>query len=500
MNVTRDSIFGSVRQRFSPQRLSRSFFEYLALFMADFFAMIFAFWIWFDFRGFGKYAGTPPVLSAWMNDPAPSHLIAFGSAGALVLMWFWTNAHYSKRLPFWEELGQILKIVLTGCVTEIALLVLLSNARMNWGIVAATWMGAAIFLPFGRVGAKRILLLLGLWRRNAMVVGTGENARGAYAALRAEPLMGYDVRWFGRTQLDGECSTQMIEVQGERVPVVDLSHQPLAALAAQGNPQLVIAIDSLLGQEEMVLKLGAASTNILVIPSIRGLPLQGAEVSHFFSREVLMLRIKNNLAHRGARFVKRAFDIVGSIALLVLLSPAFLIISFLIRRGGGRAIYGHSRVGADGREFRCLKFRSMMVDADRVLQELFERDPGARIEWEKDFKLKDDPRITRIGAFLRRTSLDELPQLINVLKGDMSLVGPRPVVRDELQRYGEQVGYYLQVRPGMTGLWQVSGRNDVTYATRVGLDVWYVKNWSLWTDIIILLKTWPAVFGRMGAY
>jgi undecaprenyl-phosphate galactose phosphotransferase len=142
----------------------------------------------------------------------------------------------------------------------------------------------------------------------------------------------------------------------------------------------------------------------------------------------------------------------------------------------------------------------MAVDAEEQLRELLASDPALRGEWEKEYKLKDDPRISAVGHFLRRTSLDELPQLFNVMKGQMSLVGPRPVVTSELVRYGDDVDYFLMVRPGMTGLWQVSGRNDVGYDVRVYLDTWYVKNWSMWYDIAILFKTIRVVLGRQGAY
>jgi UDP-galactose-lipid carrier transferase len=142
----------------------------------------------------------------------------------------------------------------------------------------------------------------------------------------------------------------------------------------------------------------------------------------------------------------------------------------------------------------------MVVDAKERLAHLLATDPQARAEWDKDFKLRNDPRISAVGHFLRKTSLDELPQLWNVFKGEMSLVGPRPVIRDELERYGNDVSYYLQVRPGVTGLWQVSGRNDVDYATRVYLDAWYVKNWTLWNDIAILFKTVGVVTKTSGAY
>jgi len=150
--------------------------------------------------------------------------------------------------------------------------------------------------------------------------------------------------------------------------------------------------------------------------------------------------------------------------------------------------------------FPCYKFRSMVLNSQEVLQQLLDSDPEARAEWERDFKLKNDPRITPVGRFIRKTSLDELPQLFNVLRGQMSLVGPRPIISEELIRYDENVDYYLMAKPGMTGLWQVSGRNDVDYDTRVYFDSWYVKNWSLWNDIAILFKTVKVVLHRDGAY
>ncbi|BBA44172.1 MULTISPECIES: sugar transferase [Burkholderia] len=198
--------------------------------------------------------------------------------------------------------------------------------------------------------------------------------------------------------------------------------------------------------------------------------------------------------------VKRSFDLVGASLLLVLLAPVLLGIAWAVRRDGGPAIFGHGRVGRNGRPFKCLKFRSMVTNADAVLKALLERDPDARAEWDREFKLKNDVRITPVGRFLRKTSLDELPQLMNVLKGDMSLVGPRPIVEAELERYGADVRYYLMAKPGMTGLWQVSGRNDIDYSTRVSLDVSYVREWSLRRDIGILFRTINVVLRGSGAY
>jgi Undecaprenyl-phosphate galactose phosphotransferase WbaP len=198
--------------------------------------------------------------------------------------------------------------------------------------------------------------------------------------------------------------------------------------------------------------------------------------------------------------VKRTIDIVGASSLLIAMFPILLIMGVIVMSDGGRPVFGHVRIGRNGRKFRCLKFRSMVTGADAVLKHLLATDPKAREEWDRDFKLKNDIRITPIGRLLRRTSLDELPQLWNVLRGDMSLVGPRPIVDEELARYGADVHYYLETKPGMTGLWQVSGRNDVDYATRVSLDVSYAKDCSLSLDILILLKTFKVIFKRDGAY
>ncbi|HYZ34135.1 MAG TPA: sugar transferase [Crenalkalicoccus sp.] len=199
--------------------------------------------------------------------------------------------------------------------------------------------------------------------------------------------------------------------------------------------------------------------------------------------------------------LKRSMDIAGAGALLLLFLPAFAVLAALITLDGGSVLFAHERVGRAGRRFRCLKFRSMVVDAEARLRALLETDPAARAEWEATRKLKRDPRITWVGRFLRATSLDELPQLINVLRGEMSLVGPRPVLAAELERhYGVAAEHYLSVRPGLTGPWQVSGRSDTSYAQRVALDVHYATHASLWTDLAILLRTPAAVLSRRGAY
>lgn len=197
----------------------------------------------------------------------------------------------------------------------------------------------------------------------------------------------------------------------------------------------------------------------------------------------------------------RALDILIAAAVLIFMAPLMAAIAVAIKiQDGGPVLFGHGRIGFEGRTFRCWKFRSMVVDAEDRLSALLARDPEARREWEADHKLRRDPRVTLLGRFLRVTSLDEFPQLFNVLTGEMSLVGPRPIVAAEIARYGRWFPRYCSVRPGITGVWQVSGRNDVDYHQRVAMDVLYARSQSLGLYLRLLAATGPAVLRRTGSY
>jgi exopolysaccharide production protein ExoY len=223
----------------------------------------------------------------------------------------------------------------------------------------------------------------------------------------------------------------------------------------------------------------------------------GIEVNHIDPEDLVVL------ARRRSRRLdwERAVNMALAALLLVALAPLLAVVALCVRFGdGGPVLFAHHRIGRDGRTFRCFKFRSMKVDAKERLERLLAEDAQARAEWDLDHKLKNDPRITPFGAFLRKSSLDELPQLFNVVRGEMSLVGPRPIVADEARRYGRYLEVYQSVRPGITGLWQVSGRNDVTYRRRVALDTVYVRSKSVPLDVWILLATVPVVLFRRGSY
>jgi exopolysaccharide production protein ExoY len=215
----------------------------------------------------------------------------------------------------------------------------------------------------------------------------------------------------------------------------------------------------------------------------------------------MLLGQSDNAQYTVGGKTKRIFDVLVASITLIAALPLFLCVYVALKfTDPGPVFYQHTRVGRGGRRFPCLKFRSMAINSDQVLKALLEADPKRREEWQRTQKLVNDPRITTIGRFLRQSSLDELPQLINVVRGDMSLVGPRPIVPAEMPRYGDKLGLYLQARPGITGIWQISGRNDCEYRRRIEMDANYVRHWSFSSDFSILLRTFAAVLARRGSY
>lgn len=490
-----DSAFVPQTRRHTARRA-----ENWLLVAVDVFALIFAFLasgaIWMlnheikDIEA--QYASNSSLI-------APGQVYFLLSCAAIIS--FWAKGHYSRRRPVSNEAREILSIcIVSGLVN--AAIIFFGKQAFSRQILLVNWLLAPCLVFVFRIILKTTLLRFGGWARSIVIVGWGDNALETALAFEGERLMGYSLLAFIVPSNKASISFDYRDRKGRVVPTIPLGSKPEATLAHLGDPHVVLALEQggIEAYQDIVQQLSRRNRTIQIVPSIRGLPLYGMEIGHFFAHEVLLLTVRNNLARRFPQLVKRAFDISVSLAVLVAAAPLLVWIALKVKSSGGPVFFGHKRRGQHNEEFACYKFRTMAPNADQLLQELLERDPHARAEWERDFKLKNDPRITPIGRFLRRTSLDELPQLLNVLKGDMSLVGPRPIVEAELERYGNQVEYYLEAKPGITGLWQISGRNDVTYDTRVYLDAWYVKNWSLFNDIVILCRTVKVVFRPDGAY
>ena len=405
--------------------------------------------------------------------------------------------NYSRRQSFWVEFGDVIRAVVGVAILGTMLKATIGNIESlySWLIVCLL---VTVTIPLLRWFARFLLRKYGLWNLPTLVFGGSDNALQAVLALKGDSAMGYNtiamVIPCVREVSDGLLSLDL--------PMAVWPIEP-EDFATYKEYHCVIALeaDEYKLRDKLIRQLSHHQIrHVHVIPAMRGVPLYGLATSSFFSHEVLMIHIKNRLSRSSLRVLKRGFDLVVSIILLLSLSPFFVFIAYRVSKDGGSPFFAHERVGQAGKNFKCYKFRSMVVNAHEALSNLLEKDANARAEWERDFKLKNDPRINPIGHLLRRTSLDELPQLWNVLRGDMSLVGPRPVVASEIEKYGDDATYYLMVKPGMTGLWQISGRNDVDYETRVYFDSWYVKNWTFFMDLTILFKTIEVVFGKKGAY
>jgi undecaprenyl-phosphate galactose phosphotransferase len=397
---------------------------------------------------------------------------------AAILLYFAVKGRYREPIPFWTETRLVVCTCLWAVAAEMAFGLLTNDVPSDPTFIAL------LALPLLATGANRLakhaLSSADLWTLPIVVIGDAQGS--VETALKSDRSLGY--RFVGRVDPDAVLAAPA----GSRL-------RPL--LNRYRARRLMIVVDGDRQRQLIECALRERVPFALVPPD--GFPAFPFEPSSFFSHDTMLLSFRDGLSRPVARLVKLAFDISVAALLLVITSPLFLVLMIINRLDGTPTLFAHRRVGARGQSFYCLKFRTMVVDADRVLAETLARDPALAAEWAATHKLVDDPRVTRVGHFLRKTSLDELPQLINVLRLEMSLVGPRPIVESEVPYYGEDIAQYYAIRPGLTGLWQVSGRSSISYARRVQLDVWYVNNWTIWHDIVVLLKTIPAVLGRQGA-
>jgi len=428
----------------------------------------------------------PEAFQDFLTSASLRQFAIYAGLGAVTLLWLDTKGHYRSRLPYWETLGHIVSLMLVGFVAGgFIQFAIKSHPSRLW--LGASWGLFGILLYFGRMLVRRAFEARGKWEIPALVIGCGPTAAAAQKALLSEPEMGYRVvAALGSEKLVGlerpNAWAQLLRKMNARHIFLALEGADLekykAAIKALGRDRLPYAI----------------------LPSLVGLPLNGLSTHHFMMHDVMLLQDTNPLRLLLPRLVKRSFDIVAAGGAFMVLLPVFLLIALIVRTDGGPVFFNQPRLGKKGKIFNCHKFRSMRTDAEDVLMKFLRADPAMAGEWKNFQKLKRDPRLTRFGAFIRRTSLDELPQLLNVLKGDMSLVGPRPIMLGQEVYYGDEIASYCAVHPGITGPWQVSGRNRLTFPQRVELEAWYTRNWTFWMDIVIILKTFPALLHRDTAF
>ena len=407
------------------------------------------------------------------------------------------NNAYSVVSPYWDTMKNLFRSITIGVVVSIVLMytghVINDVSRL---FVVFAYLFMLIFIFSGRFIVGKILSKAGYLTIPVLLVGAGKTAELVKKSLDRMPIATYKI--IGYVDDNPKSSTIAKEYpclgtfsDVEHV-IKDTGVQTVLICAPGLEPKKLV---SLINRLQLLVK------RVAFVPELFGLPTSNITARGMMEEQAVVLRVQNNLARKSNRIMKRIFDIVATVCGGLLILPILAIVAVLIYLDSpGPIVFGHKRVGQGGKEFPCYKFRSMVPNAQEALEVYLKENPAAREEWERDFKLKDDPRVTRIGKFLRKTSLDELPQLWNVLVGDMSLVGPRPIVRDEIVKYGDYINDFYLVPPGITGVWQVSGRSDTTYEERVLMDSWYVHNWSVWIDIVYLLKTVLVVYKAKGAY
>lgn len=404
---------------------------------------------------------------------------------------------YTRRSLFWGETRQVLRASTLAALIA----VLLSFAEyptesLSPLVIAGAWLATLGVIPLVRYTTKRQLLNAGVWGKRVLILGAGETGIHMYERIRANPDLGYEPVAFVDDDLRKWGTRQHgLPVCGPLNAVSELAQQFAAKDIVVALPQL---------PRERLLHLISVSEchveSIRIVPDMFGLASAGVEAEDLDG--LLLLHMRCNLAKPWNLAAKRAFDVFVATATALLLAPVLALIALAIRLDSpGAALFSQERLGRGRRPFRCIKFRTMYVDNDQRLRAYLAKHPESRAEWERFAKLKSfDPRVTRVGRLLRRISFDELPQLANVLRKEMSLVGPRPYLPSETERMGEFAETILKAPPGITGLWQASGRNNLTFEERLQLDEYYVRNWSLWMDVVVLVKTIGAVLRRDGAY
>lgn len=456
----------------------------LLLIISDYLAVVLAEKVSLEIRNFflaSKSIFYIRPIDFWLL--APVTFIVFMAAWQL----------YTRRCQFWQILRLAFYAVTTGTLFLVIELFITQQTRSTSRLyMALLYVFVFVFVFVFRFVVKKISAKVQSLQVPVLVIGAGKTAELLVKGIK-DTSMGYRVVGF----LEDGNSSKLTPILGtfkDAERVIKETGVDRVFIAAPGMEQNAL-VKLIYDIQPLVKHLG-------IVPNLVAVPMGSMEIESFYNEKLMLVRIKNNLANRLNVFCKHVFDYSLTIVGTICISPVLALIALWIyKEDPGPIIFKHMRVGKGGKLFPCYKFRSMIVNSQEVLDHILATDAEAKKEWEANFKLKNDPRITKIGKFLRKTSLDELPQIFNVLKGEMSLVGPRPIVQKELDTYYK--GYeqeYLSVLPGITGLWQVSGRSDVDYDERIEMDKWYTRNWSVWIDIMILYKTFAVVLLKKGAY
>jgi len=471
---------------------SRLFFSLVTLF-SDFSAIVLSFGLAYLIRT--KFYLRPIADTVDFY----SYLKLILITATLGILIFALNGLYDLRMPS-EKPYQLRRLFVA--VSASAMLIIVADFTQEKHIFPAKsipvygWLLSLLFVFGLRQLIKyfqRYLYKFNIGTQNTIILGNNKNAQNIIKEIKSNKNLGYQIHGV-LTETGEEKDIAGIKVVGTITSLEEI-------LKTKKIDEIILANSKLEKNNiiEMINLSDKYKIEFKLSPSLYDVYASNSRISVMGNTPIIEI-IRTPLEGWG-RIIKRLLDLLGSTVGLILFSPIMIVVSLIIKlTDRGPIIYKQKRIGRNGQIIEIYKFRSMVIDADEKLKELLKSNPDKKAEFEKEFKIKDDPRITSIGKFLRKTSLDELPQFINIFKGQMSLVGPRPIVKEEMEKYGHSRYQRMIVKPGLTGLWQISGRNDLSYQERSKLDIYYIENWSIFLDLKIIFKTFSVFFKKNGAY
>ncbi len=496
----------SYTARSQPWASGRSFQEkqiYFMVFALDLLAMMIAYQVSMSLAGFlVEYYQTSPLENFY--ESAQSRQIVYFCVALGIMFFLALSGHYTRRVPWWSQLQQVSKIIFFAVIVDgfTSYALELHYSRI---LIATNWIVAYGMLLIIRLGMNMIKSCSEEWKLSAVIIADANTATDALYALASDGGTGLNARTILLQEQNIEAlDREELPASYRNIDVRTAGSSYESYILANPDCFYIVSLEgfSKLQRDQLLKLLKRNDVSFALIPDIAHTSLYQSEPHYFFGNDIMLLDSKKPMAPFLGKVLKRSMDIIGAlIALIIFALPLSLVALMLKLEGqGGSVLYAGTRVGQGGKLFRCWKFRTMEPGTDHLLHEYLAADPEARAHWNRYFKLPNDPRVqTRTARFIRRASIDELPQIWNVLKGEMSLVGPRPILVSEIEAYGERIDEYKSVKPGITGLWQASGRNGTSFHRRVLWDSWYVRNWTLWGDIIIILKTIQVVLNKSGA-
>ncbi|WP_319204517.1 sugar transferase [uncultured Ilyobacter sp.] len=423
--------------------------------------------------------------------------VVFNGFLVYLILNFTKNMYSFKTTLIWEELKKQLRVH-----TEYILIMVINDmAFLDVHYVYAHIIMGILFMVFnlGMIKIIRRVFYENL-KKNLIIVGTGRKAKRLTEIISENRFTMYNLIGYVTVgDLDVGCEQNLVEKENIICDYRELEK----VIDGVKIDEIIVALPKASNDEmhQIMEKIEGKVSKIKFVPELNGVFTFNSKIEDYDG--VLLISAANGIMSSWQRFLKRSMDIAGGLVGVSILGVLHLIYGRKVKQDGGPVLFAHSRIGVGLQPFKMQKFRSMYVDAEERLEKMLAEDEKLREEFYTNFKLKNDPRITPVGEFLRKTSLDEFPQFLNVLKGDMSMVGPRPVVQKEVDMYyGSKTGQKVfMVKPGITGMWQANGRSDIEdYDERIALDMYYMRNWSVWLDIVIIIKTIKSVLRKEGAY